>query len=119
MRGSEEKHLRFSDVVEVLVDAGFCDVHFHRQRLVVDLGKLANQVATQIKRCSVLLVLRLRGTQKRNQKEKIGETTSEPLRKEHQFVLIAPTNVPLAHIDLFRRGHVHVNGDFDDRFHYV
>ena len=118
MRGSEEKHLRFSDVVEVLVDAGFRDVHFHRQRLVVDLGKLANQVATQIKRCSVLLVLRLRGTQKRNQKEKIGETTSEPLREEHQFVLIAPTNVPLAHIDLFRRGHVHVNGDFDDRFHY-
>lgn len=118
MRGSEEKHLRFSDVVEVLVDAGFRDVHFHRQRLVVDLGKLANQVATQIQRCSVLLVLRLRGTQKRNQKEKIGETTSEPLRKEHQFVLIAPTNVPLAHIDLFRRGHVHVNGDFDDRFHY-
>lgn len=66
MRGSEEKHLRFSDVVEVLVDAGFCDVHFHRQRLVVDLGKLANQVATQIQRCSVLFVLQLRGTQKRN-----------------------------------------------------
>lgn len=118
MRGREEKYLRFGDVVEVLVDAGLCDVHFHRQRFVVDLGKLANQVAAQIQRCSVLLVLRLRGAQKRNQEEKIGETASEPLREEHQFVLIAPTNVPLAHLDLFRRGHVHVNGDFDDRFHY-
>ena len=57
MRGRGERNLRFGDVVEVLVDAGLRDVHLHRQRFVVDLGKLANQVAAQIQRCSVLLVL--------------------------------------------------------------
>lgn len=118
MRGGEGEYLCFGDVVEILVDARFRDVHLHRQRLVVNLGKLADQVATQIQRCSVLLVLRIKSIPKRNQKEKVGKTASEPLRKEHQLVRIAPTNVPLAHVDLLRRGHIHVNGNFDDRFHY-
>ena len=50
-------YLRFGDVVQVFVNARLRDVHLHRQRLVVDAGKLTEQETTQIQRVAILFVL--------------------------------------------------------------
>lgn len=59
MEAADRTHLRLGDVVQVLVHARLRDVHLHRQRLVVDASKFAEQEAAQIQRVAILFVLAL------------------------------------------------------------
>ena len=110
-------YLRSRDVVQILVDSRLRHMHLHRQRLVIDLRQLSQQVTAQRQRLPVLFVLLLTLHTRLHFVEKEGETTLQALRQKRQFARLRPLDVLLAHLDFGFCVHVHGDRRFDNRLH--
>ena len=110
-------YLRSRDIVQILEDARLRHMHLHRQRLVVDLRQLSQQIAAQRQRLPVLFVLLLTPHTHPHFVEKEGETALQALRQERQFARLRPLDVLLAHLDFGFCVHVHGDRCFDNRLH--
>ena len=114
---SIHSYLRSRDIVQILVDTRFRHMHVHRQRLVVDLRQLSQQVTAQRQRLPVLFVLLLTPNTHLHFVEKEGETTLQALRQKRQLARLRPLDVLLAHLDFGFCVHFHVDRRLDNRLH--